>query len=691
MMASRLRRSSGEKLRHGSEEKLHLTLRSPSLLARSNGQAGLSSRLEVDPDPDWNLGDLSAELDKIVYKNGATPSPLRGGTARGAEASVKRLSCIELFEPTDFGRTKAPFIVRVPDFDDEDDEGVPSGAPASIGAKGGRTEDLRLPESVPPAEEVAAASGRSWEESLLPPPDVVEAALFELEKERLAGVKEDIRARWRGLARHAEAQGQQEAEALAALEREREKALQRVRARDAEDQRGIAEARDAHLSALQRDHEQREAASQRRLKDSEAAAKAAAEAEARRRRAEEEARRVEERRQQEAAEKAAEEARRKKEQEDEEARRKRQAEEAEAERRRAETDAERKRAERETVAKRGEEERKAKEQAEKQAAKATGGARQVKMTESAARGERERMEVLRRVKENVKAFEEAPGAKKERKGLERRMTTLVQQISATQRQVGLKSAELVRELQQAPQPQQNFLLLALADKFLSQCESQVQKLPSFAFPLAQVAINVAAAVPPFRDVLLARLAQECCFVVPKYIPYIPAQYESEAAYYRTVGYREEDGQLESTDAYIGRMTGIMVFYAAITQTDPPRGQPVHGLDQAWAWLARLLNGLPPNRGSGSALESMIKVAGFRLNQTYPKQFRKILDVIMTALLPALQKTGDADTAPVINRVETYVGTRSYEKPPEGRNMPVTDESATLGAVDTWNGDRRGYG
>lgn len=49
------------------------------------------------------------------------------------------------------------------------------------------------------------------------------------------------------------------------------------------------------------------------------------------------------------------------------------------------------------------------------------------------------------------------------------------------------------------------------------------------------------------------------------VPCFQARYDTEAAYYRTVGYREEDGRLESTDAYIGRMTGIMVFYAAITQ------------------------------------------------------------------------------------------------------------------------------
>jgi serine phosphatase RsbU (regulator of sigma subunit) len=59
----------------------------------------------------------------------------------------------------------------------------------------------------------------------------------------------------------------------------------------------------------------------------------------------------------------------------------------------------------------------------------------------------------------------------ERKTLERRETTLVQQISATQRQVFLKSRELVQELQAARQPQQNFLLLALADKVNFSAES----------------------------------------------------------------------------------------------------------------------------------------------------------------------------------------------------------------------------
>lgn len=51
--------------------------------------------------------------------------------------------------------------------------------------------------------------------------------------------QEDIRARWQGLARHAEVQGQEEAEALEALERDQRRALQRVRAKDEEDQRGM--------------------------------------------------------------------------------------------------------------------------------------------------------------------------------------------------------------------------------------------------------------------------------------------------------------------------------------------------------------------------------------------------------------------------------------------------------------------
>jgi len=42
---------------------------------------------------------------------------------------------------------------------------------------------------------------------------------------------------------------------------------------------------------------------------------------------------------------------------------------------------------------------------------------------------------------------------------------------------------------------------------LSQCEVQVARIGSFAFPLAYVCVAVGAAVPQFMDILMAKLQQ----------------------------------------------------------------------------------------------------------------------------------------------------------------------------------------
>lgn len=43
------------------------------------------------------------------------------------------------------------------------------------------------------------------------------------------------------------------------------------------------------------------------------------------------------------------------------------------------------------------------------------------------------------------------------------------------------------------------------------------------------------------------------------------QFESDAPYYKALGYREEDGKLESTDDYVARMAAYMAFYGAMVQ------------------------------------------------------------------------------------------------------------------------------
>jgi len=51
--------------------------------------------------------------------------------------------------------------------------------------------------------------------------------------------------------------------------------------------------------------------------------------------------------------------------------------------------------------------------------------------------------------------------------------------------------------------------------------------------------------------------------------------------------------METTDNFMQRLRGFMLFYAAYMQVD--HAQHPHGMQAAWAWVARLLNKVPPNR------------------------------------------------------------------------------------------------
>ncbi|CAI5500120.1 unnamed protein product [Closterium sp. Naga37s-1] len=309
----------------------------------------------------------------------------------------------------------------------------------------------------------------------------------------------------------------------------------------------------------------------------------------------------------------------------------------------------------------------------------------VRVAEGAAKEAEARLARLKAMRDEIAPIMADNARKKDRKTVERRIILLVQQISASHDQIAKKSADLTALLRDPSLPQ-TFVAITFASKILSQCESQVTKLPPFAFALAQVIVNVSTQAPIAMEALMASLNETCIYTVPQHYVFSEASYSSDDAYYRDLGYREEEGEggqkkMESTDAFIERMTGYIILMAAICQTLPPPGTAVHpfGLSHAWQWCARLLNHLPANRASATALEVFLKIAGYRMHLTYRSQFLKLLDVVGNEYRGKLQALNDADVAPVVNRIETYVGVQRYLRPPEGLEMPLHDKSSQLRA------------
>ena len=212
----------------------------------------------------------------------------------------------------------------------------------------------------------------------------------------------------------------------------------------------------------------------------------------------------------------------------------------------------------------------------------------------------------------------------------------------------------------------------------------MSKLNRFAFALAEVSVRVAVFAPAFGTLLVALLHESCVLAVPKYYPFVEGRYASDAEYFKLMGYVQSEDQsgvaenepprLENTDAFCLRLRGFMLFYAAFTQVD--HAKHPHGLPHAWAWCSRLLNKVPPNRFSATALEAFLKHAGFAMHAAYGRQFGKMLDVVHARFLPELRRKDDPDARPVVNRAATYLNERAFLKSPEGREMPVTDTSSS---------------
>lgn len=640
--------------------------------------------VSFDPDPDWTLDDLKTELEAIEEKYSTPLLPENKPSLRSGSI----FSCRDLSKVADFGRSGKPFVMRA--FDDNFDS---SDEDTDVDLED-RDISKRVYDTAP--QDIISTSDSEAEndqldpevagDQLMPRTGVVEGSLFELERERILRVQEEIRERIISSQADLEAETERSATALQLVEKDREAKRDMARRVDKQYQRKIAEARDNHLSAVQRDHQQRSQIEERRIR------KEAAVEEARKR--EKEARENKERQEKARAEaeaklkaemKAAAEARKAAAEAEKKAAAEAEKKEAEELEKKAAAEAERRaalEAEKRTAA---EAERKAKGEekfAQELQQKSSPGTLStginVKVAETAAKLEAERIGKLKALEDQCQSLRSNANLSKELKICERQIGLRLRQITGTQEQVRAKSTELFKMITD-PHVPQCILLTGFAVKAVSQCETQTLSLNSIAFALAHVIVLVTSQVPIAMDLVLAELHKSCIFTVPKYIPYSKIAFESENAYYKTVGYREDNGKIESTDNYLARMKAYVTLYAAIIQTDIPGVNNLHGVKDGWSWMARFLNALPPNRFTAAALEIFLKIAGFRLYQAYPRPFTKLLNAISREFIERLKSQNDPDSNPVISNLEGYLTSQQFRKVPEGRALPITDESKSVRA------------
>ncbi|XP_015435039.1 PREDICTED: nucleoporin GLE1 isoform X2 [Dufourea novaeangliae] len=198
----------------------------------------------------------------------------------------------------------------------------------------------------------------------------------------------------------------------------------------------------------------------------------------------------------------------------------------------------------------------------------------------------------------------------------------------------------------------------LAKKIVNQGETLVSSKPKMAFPIAAVTIALWNDHSDFGDLLLSHFHNACPYTVPIFLPKMVGQ--SYEDYYKSMGYKYgEDGTVEKHDKFLKRMSGLMRLYASITITSQRKGinkSNPHGLQNAWRWLAAVLN-IEPRREivdlCATLLLDMLEVAGNALWTAYPNQFHKLLIFLSEEYYPRMQSVGSVGGGPLV-RLEEFL-------------------------------------
>ncbi|KAH9772933.1 protein GLE1 [Citrus sinensis] len=622
--------------------------------------------IAIDPEPDWSFDALLSELNSLETRLNASSKPVPFTKTKSREISTGK--SVE--------SNARAFVIRVSDDELENDnerkgEEVHNGSLVAV--KRFTCDALYLSESDDSDDDVTLG-GESY---LMDEVGLADGALVELTHQHQLGVKEEIRNLISTLETQLISENEQSNSALAQVEKDRDMRREMDRKNDTVYQRKIAEALDNHLTAVQRDHELKSQIEERKIRSDAAY---------------EEAKRKERALQEEKI-------RQEKVKAEAEMQAKLRAEEAkraalEAEKRAAKEAAEREAAENSKritagVSQDGARGRQPDDSSVIAGAQSRGsrsdGTKKlqsadfsssdvgstVRATESALNIEQKRLQKLKELDEENQSLKLS--SNEDFSGYEKDISRLIRQIRGLKDNVRTKASELVKIFNNPLCPQ-SISLATFSKKVVSRCETPDDNV---AMSCGYVIVLVASQVPQVMDILLGEFHRACIYTVPKHIVYSEAAFESEEAYYKTIGYREEDGKIESLENYLSRLKSYMRLYAALIQTEIPGVQNAHGLKEGWAWLARFLNALPANIYTAVALNAFLQLAGFALFKKYKSQFRKILDNIYDNFLNALKAREDSKLNLVIAEIQYYIEDKKFLEEPEGRTLQAPPLSSTL--------------
>ena len=209
----------------------------------------------------------------------------------------------------------------------------------------------------------------------------------------------------------------------------------------------------------------------------------------------------------------------------------------------------------------------------------------------------------------------------------------------------------------------------LAKKLISHGEDVVAAKPKNAFAVGSLIVTIWSKNPDFGQVLLAYLYEACPFLAPKNPQRLPN--DSDAEYFRKLGFKIFDGTIEDNTMYLKRLSGLTRMYAAITisrlpGTDATSVQHPHGLGHIWRVLSSTMNLMPINDITATVIYDLLSVTGAFMFEKYGQAFHKLLETLAQQYFPKIAQVTEEGCGGPVARLESIlqkaITNKAIEKP-----------------------------
>ncbi|KAI6661596.1 hypothetical protein LOD99_13469 [Oopsacas minuta] len=214
----------------------------------------------------------------------------------------------------------------------------------------------------------------------------------------------------------------------------------------------------------------------------------------------------------------------------------------------------------------------------------------------------------------------------------------------------------------------------ITNKLIKKAEQEISSNSKSAHPIACVVVCLCSNHLCLANLMLASLYRSCPIIAGIF----PTQTQiNSKEYLLSIGHKVKDNKLEDLEEFSTRVKGILRLYTCIMQfpiegikTVFPIKLHFHGLDMAWAWIVKILQGPLVPGVSDVALHEAFEFMGYRMGKIYGSQFFKLMDLARKEFVPKLSLASPAENNPSLARLKKFLDDHKTDVPETNGAFPV---------------------